>query len=75
MLRHCIVRELAHIERGLRGQVRRADILYMYRRYRAVERLGPADKQLARDALRYYAERHMTRKRRIREARRQQRQG
>lgn len=75
MLRHCIVRELAHIERGLRAYVRPADLMYMYRRYRGVSRLGPEDKQLARDALRYYAERHMTRKRRIREARRQRREG
>ncbi len=75
MMRHCIVRELGHMERGLQGRVRRADLMYAYKRYRGVDRLGQDDKQLARDALRYYSQRHMTRKRRIREARRQRREG
>jgi hypothetical protein len=73
MLRHCIVRELAHIERSLQGRVRRTDLMYMYRRYCGVKCLSAEDKALARDALHYYAQRHMTRKRRIREARRRRR--
>jgi tRNA A-37 threonylcarbamoyl transferase component Bud32 len=68
MLRRGIVRDLAHLEDGLRGYVRRVDLLYMYQQYRACDRLSEQDKTLARDALTYYAKRRMTRKRRRREA-------
>lgn len=71
MFRQCVVRELAHIERGLRGYVRPVDMLYAYRIYRGCQRLSPNDKALARDALGYYRERRMTRARRRRAERRQ----
>ena len=37
MLRRGIVRDLAHLEDGLRGHVRRVDLLYMYKQYRACD--------------------------------------
>ena len=64
--RRCMAKELAHIERDLRGRVQRADLMYAYRLYRGSERLSSADKQLAREALSYYAERRMTAERRSR---------
>ena len=67
MLHRGIVRDLAHLEDGLRGKVRRVDLLYMYRQYRGCQRLSPEDKALAREVLGYYAQRRMTRKRRRRE--------
>jgi hypothetical protein len=69
LLRRGIVRDLAHLEEGLRGHVRRVDLLYMYKQYRGCDRLNDNDKALARDALSYYSKRRMTRKRRLREAR------
>ena len=69
LLRRGIVRDLAHLEEGLRAHVRRADLLYMYKQYRGCEKLRDEDKALARDALSYYSKRRMTRKRRLREAR------
>ena len=69
MLRRGIVRDLAHLEDGLRGHVRQADLLYMYKQYRACDKLSAQDKKLARDALSYYSKRRMTRKRRQREER------
>jgi hypothetical protein len=62
------VRDLAHLEDGLRGYVRPVDLLYMYKQYRGCDKLSEQDKMLARDALTYYAKRRMTRKRRRREA-------
>jgi len=69
LLRRGIVRDLAHLEQGLQGHVRRVDLLYMYKQYRGCDRLNDEDKALARDALSYYSKRRMTRKRRLREAR------
>lgn len=69
LLRRGVVRDLAHLEDGLRGHVRRVDLLYMYKQYRACDTLSPPDKVLARDALSYYGQRRMTRKRRLREQR------
>ena len=69
MLRRGVVRDLAHLEEGLRGHVRRVDLLYLYKQYRGCDSLSPEDKALARDALSYYAQRRMTRKRRRRTAR------
>ena len=69
LLRRGIVRDLAHLEEGLRGHVRRVDLLYLYKQYRGCNKLSPADKALARDALSYYAQRRMTGKRRRRAAR------
>jgi hypothetical protein len=69
MLRRGIVRDLAHLEDGLRGHVRPVDLLYMYKQYRACDKLSAQDKRLARDALSYYSKRRMTRKRRQREER------
>jgi len=71
MFRQCVVRELAHIERGLHGYVKPVDMLYAYKVYRGCERLSEQDKALARDALGYYRERRMTRARRRRAQRRQ----
>jgi len=69
MLRRGIVRDLAHLEDGLRGHVRRVDLLYMYKQYCDCDELSEQDKALARDALSYYSKRRMTRKRRRREDR------
>jgi uncharacterized membrane protein len=71
MFRKCVVRELAHIERGLRGYVRPVDMLYAFKIYRGCTRLTEEDKSLARDALGYYQERRMTSARRRRAERRQ----
>ena len=70
----CVVLELAHIERDLRGRVRRSDLMYLYKQYRGCQRLSADDKALARKALTYYAERRMTARRRKRQARRDARQ-
>jgi len=69
LLRRCIVRDLAHLEEGLRGYVRPVDMLYLYRQYRGCDKLSAQDKALLRDALAYHAQRRMTRKRRLREER------
>ena len=73
MLRRGIVRDLAHLEDGLRGHVRRVDLLYLYKQYRGCDKLSSEDKALARDALSYYTQRRMTRKRRLRAERKQSR--
>jgi lipopolysaccharide kinase (Kdo/WaaP) family protein len=66
LLRRRIVRELAHLEHELRAHVRRADLLYLYKQYCGTGKLTPSDKALAREALGYYQQRNMTRKRRKR---------
>ena len=66
MLRRGIVRDLAHLEEGLRGHVRKVDLLYLYKQYLGCDKLSAQDKALARDALSYYTRRRMTRKRRLR---------
>lgn len=71
LLRRGIVRDLAHLEDGLRGHVRRVDLLYMYKQYRGCQKLSDEDKALAREALSYYRTRRMTRKRRRREKQKQ----
>jgi tRNA A-37 threonylcarbamoyl transferase component Bud32 len=73
MLRRGIVRDLAHLEEGLRGHVRKVDLLYLYKQYRGCDKLSAEDKALARDALSYYARRRMTRKRRLRAERKKAR--
>ena len=65
-MRRNIVRELAHIERGLRHHVRPVDLMYMYKCYRQHDQLDEEDKAIARDALLYYKQRRMTRERRSR---------
>ena len=67
LLHRCIVRDLAHLEHGLRGHVRRADLLFLYKQYRGCEKLGSDDKALVREILAYYTQRRMTWKRRGRE--------
>ncbi|NCF17682.1 MAG: hypothetical protein GWP63_05520 [Haliea sp.] len=67
LLHRGIVRDLAHLEEGLRGYVTRIDLLYMYRVYRDCEKLSQEDKDLAREILAYHANRRMTRKRKRRE--------
>ena len=67
MLHRGIVRDLAHLEDGLRGHIRRTDLLYMYQQYRGCKRLSAEDKALAREVISYYAQRRMTGKRRRRE--------
>jgi hypothetical protein len=75
-LRDRIVRELAHLHHDLaKGGVRRADRLYAYKIYRDCRRLSPADKVLAREALAYYGQRSMTRRRRRRLAEKQRAAG
>jgi hypothetical protein len=66
--RRSAMRDLAYLERGLRGQVRAADLLYAYKCYRGVDKLGPDDRKLALATLKYYGNRRMTRKRRLRAA-------
>lgn len=73
LLRRAIVRDLAHLEEGLRAYVRPVDLLYMYKQYRGCAVLSGADKKLARDALTYHARRRMTRRRRRREVQKQKR--
>ena len=65
--RSCIVRDLAYLERGLRGHVRKVDLLYFYQQYRGSRKLESEYKKLATDSLNYYAGRRMTAKRRSRE--------
>jgi hypothetical protein len=67
LLRRAIIRDLAHLVEGLQDHVRRVDLLYLYRQYRACKRLQPQDKALLREALAYPAKKRMTRKRRRRE--------
>ena len=69
LLRRGIVRDLAHLHNGLSAHVRRADLLYMFKQYRGCSKLTEEDKALARDAMSYYNTRRMTRKRRLRKAR------
>ena len=66
LFRRCVVRELAHLERGLKGHLRAVDLLWLYKQYRGCQRLSAEDKALARDALSYYATRRMNRERRER---------
>jgi len=70
LLKRCIIRDLAYLERGLRGHIRRSDLLYLYKRYLGKNRLGAQDKALANAVLEYYSRRRMTKKRRQRAARR-----
>lgn len=70
LLRRGIVRDLAHLEAGLRGYVRRVDLLYLYQQYRACSKLGKTDRALLKDALSYYSQRRQTRRRRRRKAQR-----
>ena len=74
LLRRGIVRDLAHLEEGLRDHVRRVDLLDMYQHYRSCAALSGPDKSLARDALTYHARRRMTRRRRRRELQKQTRE-
>jgi tRNA A-37 threonylcarbamoyl transferase component Bud32 len=67
MLHRCVVRDLAHLEDGLRQHVRRSDLLYLYKKYLGREKLSAHDKALARAILAYYPQRRMTGKRRRRE--------
>ena len=57
MWRRCVVRDLAHLERGLRGYLRAVDMLYLFKRYRNCETLSREDKALASDVLGYRANR------------------
>ncbi|HDY83459.1 MAG TPA: hypothetical protein ENH48_10970 [Halieaceae bacterium] len=66
MFRRSIVRDLAHLEEGLRGHIRKVDLLYLFKQYRGCDKLSPEDKALARDVLSYHTQRRMTRKRRLR---------
>lgn len=66
MFRRGMVRDLAHLEEGMRGHIRKVDLLYLYKQYRGCDKLSSEDKALARDVLSYHAQRHMTRKRRLR---------
>jgi serine/threonine protein kinase len=66
----CVMRDLAYLERGLRGHLRKVDLLYLYKAYRDCEKLSDEDKALAIATLNYYGQRRMTRKRKMRVARR-----
>ena len=66
-----VVRDLAYLERGLRGKLRNADMLFLFREYRGVEKLAPQDRQFAQRVLAYYGQRRMTRERKQREELRQ----
>ncbi|MEP4484096.1 MAG: lipopolysaccharide kinase InaA family protein [Halioglobus sp.] len=69
--KRCIIRDLAYLERGLRGNLRRSDVLYLYKQYLGRDRLSTQDKTLATAVLKYYSNRRMTKKRRQRAAKRQ----
>jgi serine/threonine protein kinase len=71
MWRRCMLRDLAHLEEGLRGHLRSVDMLYLFKRYRDCEILSAEDKTLAREVLRYQANRSSTRRRRRREREKQ----
>jgi tRNA A-37 threonylcarbamoyl transferase component Bud32 len=66
LLKRCIVRDLAYLERGMRGYVGRSDLLYLFKTYLGKSTLSTDDKALARAILAYYGNRRMTRKRRER---------
>jgi tRNA A-37 threonylcarbamoyl transferase component Bud32 len=68
--RRSVMRDLAYLERGLRGHVHRADLLYLYKAYRGRDKLSDKDRKLAIATLDYYGKRRMTRKRRGREEQR-----
>ena len=70
LLKRCITRDLAYLERGLRRHIRRSDLLYLYKCYLGKNRLDAQDKALANAVLEYYSKRRMTKKRRQREAKR-----
>ncbi len=57
MWHRCVVRDLAHLEKGLRGYLRAVDMLYLFKRYRDCETLSREDKALASDVLGYRANR------------------
>jgi tRNA A-37 threonylcarbamoyl transferase component Bud32 len=67
LLHRGIVRDLAHLEEGLRGHLRRVDMLYLYKRYRGCTKLSAEEKDLASEVLAYFPQRRMTRRRRRRE--------
>jgi tRNA A-37 threonylcarbamoyl transferase component Bud32 len=67
LLHRGIVRDLAHLEEGLRSHLRRVDMLYLYQRYLGSDRLSGEDKTLAGEVLAYFPRRRMTRKRKRRE--------
>ena len=66
----CVMRDLAYLERGLRGHLRKVDLLYLSKAYRDCEKLSDEDKALGIATLNYYGQRRMTRKRKMRAARR-----
>jgi len=70
LLKRSIIRDLAYLERGLRGHICRSDLLYLYKRYLGKDRLNAQDKALATAVLEYYSNRRMTKKRRQRAIRR-----
>ena len=71
LLRRGIIRDLAHLEEGLHGHLRRIDMLYLYKRYRGRAKLSVEDKTLAREVLAYFPQRRMTRRRKRREREKQ----
>jgi serine/threonine protein kinase len=62
-----VMRDLAYLERGLRGHVHRVDLLYLYKSYRGCDRLSEEDRKLGIATLQYYGNRRMNRERRERE--------
>lgn len=64
-----VIRDLAYLERGLRGKLRSADMLFLFKVYRGVEKLTQQDKYFGHRVLSYYGQRRMTRKRRQRQER------
>jgi tRNA A-37 threonylcarbamoyl transferase component Bud32 len=73
LLRRGIVRDLAHLEEGLHGHLRRVDMLYLLKQYRGSARLSAEDKALASEVLAYFPKRRMTRKRKRREREKRER--
>ncbi len=63
---HYRVKELAHIERDLRGKLRKSDLLFLFKQYLGCDRLTAEHKTLARSVLNYYVNRRMNRERRSR---------
>ena len=66
MLRRCIVKDLASLERGLHEYLRPVGLLYLHQQYRGGGPLTSEDKQLLRSVLAYYPSRRLNRERRER---------
>lgn len=70
LFRHNAIKELAHLYRDMRHEVRKTDLLRAYKLYLGCEKLSAGQKQMALQVINYYDSRKMTKARRRRQARR-----